>query len=191
MVGVGTAKADNPGLNTRYSEDRIKVVGLERQPRPFVLDPSGRWGVEDTPKLFALAEDGAGRAPGWVVGAGVGSAVMRGKVRDGKGVVVDVGEYGGKVEGVDWDVVLRGLKRAGIGSVMIEGGGAVIEDLLRKRNHKFISSVIVTIAPTYLGAGGVHVAPRRSKEMENEVRLKDIKWIPLSQDVVMAGFIND
>lgn len=188
-MGIGTAKADNPGLNTRYSEDGQRPVGFERQPRPFVLDPSGRWSLDDTPKLFSLAETGQGKPPSWIVGGDDVDKRVGDRVRASGGGVLDAGEYNGREDGVDWDTILRNMKSNCAGSVMIEGGGAVIKDLLRKRNQKYISSVIVTVAPTYLGAGGVDVSPRRSVDAENEVNLKDVRWIPLGQDVVMAGVI--
>ena len=190
LVGVGTAKADNPGLNSRYSEDGRNPVGLERQPLPFILDPSGRWNVEDTLKLFSLAQSGQGKPPSWIVSDGKIHGGALSKVQEAKGYVLGAGVYQGLEKGVDWDTVLRRLKNIGVESVMIEGGGRVIKDLLMGRNQKFISSVIVTIAPTYLGAGGVDVAPQRSIETQNEVKLRDVKWLPLGQDVVMAGFIK-
>jgi 2,5-diamino-6-(ribosylamino)-4(3H)-pyrimidinone 5'-phosphate reductase len=197
LVGYGTAKADNPGLNTRYSEDGVNIVGYQRQPRPFILDPSARWGLDDTPKLFSLAESRQGKPPSWIVvfetetetESGRNGEIIN-KLKAAHGLVFNAGAYQGREEGVDWDCILRGMAKKGVKSVMIEGGGVVIKDLLRKRNQKYISSVIVTIAPTYLGAGGVDVAPRRSVETENEVTLGDIKWVPLGQDVVMAGFIK-
>ena len=127
MVGIGTAKADNPGLSTRYSGDGENVVGLERQPRPFVLDPRGRWRVEDTPKLFGLAENGEGRAPWWITergGQGLDVRLFE-KIHGVGGGVIDVGEYWGKDVGVDWGTILSRMAENGITSVMIEGGGAV------------------------------------------------------------------
>lgn len=127
MVGIGTAKADNPGLNTRYSEDGNEIVGMDSQPRPFVLDPGGRWRVEDTPKLFSLAETGEGRAPWWVVGHG-GEGLDEGLVERIEGFgggVCDAGQYGNREDGVDWDTILRNMSKTGIRSVMIEGGGTV------------------------------------------------------------------
>jgi 2,5-diamino-6-(ribosylamino)-4(3H)-pyrimidinone 5'-phosphate reductase len=124
LVGIGTAKADNPGLNTRYSEDGKEIVGMERQPRPLVLDPSGRWNVYDTPKLFALAEKGEGKAPWWVVCSG-GDGEMADKVEKSGGLRLDGGVYKGRHEGVDWDVIMREMTKNGITSVMIEGGGSV------------------------------------------------------------------
>lgn len=51
--------------------------------------------------------------------------------------------------------------------------------------------MIVTVAPTFLGAGGVDIAPTRSVEDKNEVRLESVTWMPLGQDVVMAGVIKN
>lgn len=129
MVGIGTAKADNPGLCTRYSEDEKKVVGLERQPRPFVLDPRGRWRVEDTPKLFGLVGSGEGRAPWWITELGGKDPNLdlgvRTRIEELGGGIIDTGKYNSRGEGVDWETVLRGMAQNGIKSVMIEGGGAV------------------------------------------------------------------
>ena len=124
LVGIGTAKADNPGLNTRYSVDGKEIVGMERQPRPLILDPSGRWNVDDTPKLFALAEKGEGKVPWWIVCGDVDSRMVS-KVKEAGGQRLDGGEYTGRAEGVDWDVVLREMAKSGVTSVMIEGGGSV------------------------------------------------------------------
>ena len=66
----------------------------------------------------------------------------------------------------------------------------VIKDLLRKKNQIFVSCVIVTVAPTYLGAGGVDISPKRTIQAGNEVNLRDVKWMPMGQDVVMAGVIR-
>ena len=124
LVGIGTAKADNPGLNTRYSEDGKEIVGMERQPRPLILDPSGRWNIHDTPKLFALAEKREGKAPWWIV-CSRGDVEMADKVEKTEGLWLDGGVYKGRDEGVDWDVILRESAKNGITSVMIEGGGSV------------------------------------------------------------------
>jgi 2,5-diamino-6-(ribosylamino)-4(3H)-pyrimidinone 5'-phosphate reductase len=89
--------------------------------------------------------------------------------------------------GVDWGVVLDVLASRGVKSIMVEGGAKVIMDLLREDNQRFINSVIITIAPVWLGAGGVVVAPPKKNLAEEVGRLKDVKWIPMGEDVVMAG----
>ncbi|KAL4875274.1 dihydrofolate reductase-like domain-containing protein, partial [Aspergillus karnatakaensis] len=66
LIGVGTAVADNPGLNCR-----IGGVGgyggeeLQGQPRPIVLDPNCRWEFDEGAKILELVRAGKGRAP-WV-----------------------------------------------------------------------------------------------------------------------------
>jgi 2,5-diamino-6-(ribosylamino)-4(3H)-pyrimidinone 5'-phosphate reductase len=73
---------------------------------------------------------------------------------------------------------------------MIEGGGAVINDLLAPGNFELVDSVIVTIAPVWLGRGGVQVCPEARREGERKVavgKLAGVKWVPLGEDVVLCG----
>jgi 2,5-diamino-6-(ribosylamino)-4(3H)-pyrimidinone 5'-phosphate reductase len=109
------------------------------------------------------------------------------KVQGVGGNFIRAGNYGKSEDGVEWEKILKAMWDNGIRSVMIEGGATVINDLLRARNQHLVTSVIVTIAPTYLGSGGVVVAPLRSAQDENEARLNEVIWIPFGQDVVMAG----
>ncbi len=188
LIGVGTAEVDDPGLNCRYSIEG----GLGRQPRPVVLDPRGRWSKVGEGRLWELCGRGEGRAPWWVVSEDVvgkdDGRVER--IRESGGDVVFAGNYNGSAAGVDWEAVLRGLWSTGVRSVMVEGGATVINDLLRGRNQRFVSSVVVTIAPTYLGRGGVVVMPKRTVEDRNEARLGKVRWIQCEEDVVMAGFLE-
>ncbi|KAJ8108835.1 hypothetical protein ONZ43_g6305 [Nemania bipapillata] len=73
---------------------------------------------------------------------------------------------------------------------MIEGGGAVINSLLGE-NADLVDSVIVTIAPVWLGEGGVVVSPPRTTRGADRpvARLSDTKWVPLGEDVVLCGRI--
>jgi len=47
-------------------------------------------------------------------------------------------------------------------------------------------SVVVTVAPVYLGRGGVNVSPE-GKDGEAAVRFRDAEWTVLGRDVVMAA----
>lgn len=193
LIGAGTANADDPGLNSRYSENGQEIVGLPYQPRPFILDPGRSWKEERCKKLFELARQGLGRAPWWItsedpVQSEADQARIR-KLEEVGGGSIQAGMYSGSSNGVDWEAILRALWSTGVRSVMIEGGAAVINDLLREKNQRFISSIVVTIAPTYLGSGGVVVAPQRSAEGKNEAFLHSTTWIPMGQDIVMAAFL--
>ncbi|RDW70101.1 hypothetical protein BP5796_08498 [Coleophoma crateriformis] len=184
LVGRGTAEADNPGLNSRFSNDGQYAVGLDRQPRPFVLDPRKKLDPSRTPKLLENAAAGIGRAPWWIISDSedVDQTIWTNVVR--------AGPYVGSESGIDWEILLNNLAATGVRSIMIEGGATVINDLLKAKNQKWVSSVIVTIAPTYLGDGGVVVSPPRSNATQNEARLTQVRWFPLGQDVVMAGKIH-
>jgi 2,5-diamino-6-(ribosylamino)-4(3H)-pyrimidinone 5'-phosphate reductase len=195
LVGVGTANADDPGLNSRYSHDGRTMVNFGRQPRPFILDPGKSWKVDTCDKVFDLAKKGLGRAPWWITSENVYVNEETGKdqaclnkIWGVGGNHMTAGIYEGKRNGVDWEEILQALWRTGIRSVMIEGGATVINDLLREKNQHFISSVIVTIAPIYLGSGGVVVAPPRTYPQKTEVVLprQNVSWLPFGKDIVMA-----
>lgn len=191
LVGAGTANADNPGLNSRYADEK-GLVGLERQPRPVVLDAHGLWRPRGDGKVFELARKGEGKAPWWITGG----SYLVGNQPPGYDETVRLvrEESGGQVLQAggdkDWREILELLAAQGIRSVMIEGGGSIINNLLEARNQQYVNSVIVTIAPTYLGAGGVSISPNRTND-GNEVRVTEVKWIAMGQDIVMAGRLEN
>ncbi|KAJ5159895.1 uncharacterized protein N7482_006899 [Penicillium canariense] len=197
LVGVGTALADDPGLNCR-----IAGVGgyggenLDFQPRPIVIDPTARWNFSDNSKLFQLCREGRGRAP-WVV------TTMPEPPAEKDALLK---EYGGQFislkmttsesgrHQIDWNELLVTLRLKGLRSVMIEGGGHVINSLLEPSYMSLIDRVVVTIAPTWLGQGGVVVSPARRFDEEGNpmsaARLKNVKWYPFGEDVVLCGQVN-
>ncbi|KAL2158990.1 hypothetical protein VTH06DRAFT_3021 [Thermothelomyces fergusii] len=211
LVGVGTAVADDPGLNSRLrgaaagdgegeaegggdgGERVVVAVRAGRQPRPVVLDPRGRWPVGAESKMVRLAAEGWGLGPWVFVGEGVvvdeGRRAVLERVGGGY-VAVPLGRAGR----FEWEDVLAVLGRKGIGSVMVEGGGEVINSLLARDGSALVDSVIVTIAPTWLGRGGVVVSPPRAEEgpagePPGQLRLTDVKWCPMGEDVVLCGRI--
>ncbi|KAF1911079.1 5-amino-6-uracil reductase-like protein [Ampelomyces quisqualis] len=190
LIGVGTAIADDPSLNCRIEgAGGYGGEGLFGQPRPIVVDPRGRWDVSGESKVVKLAEEGRGR--------GVWILVRKGMVDGGKrdvlervgGRVLEVGEEGNEGR-VSWEKILGVLGKEGIRSIMIEGGGAVINELLSPKSMDLVDSVIVTIAPVWLGTGGVQVCPDARVDDGRRVpvsKLKDVQWIPLGEDVVLCG----
>jgi 2,5-diamino-6-(ribosylamino)-4(3H)-pyrimidinone 5'-phosphate reductase len=198
LIGKGTANADNPGLNTKYSDDGQFPVGLDRQPRPIILDPSKQWREDLCEKLFNLARQRLGRPP-WVVNSyhstDGGFQTPRQehvdedrvfRLREVGGETIKAGDHFPREDGVDWQWILSALGATGIRSIMIEGGATVINDLLRLRNQQWIDSLIVTIAPTYLGEGGVHVLPLRNQMDHKALELSNVKWLHYGNDIVMA-----
>lgn len=193
LIGVGTALADDPGLNCRIAGvGGYGTEGLDGQPRPIVIDPTCRWDFSEDSKLFQLCRQGRGRAP-WVV------TTLQELPAEKKALLE---KYGGRFisleiktlnghHRIDWEDLLSTLSKNGLRSVMIEGGGQVINSLLAPTSMSLVDSVIVTIAPTWLGQGGVVVSPARRFDGEGNAmsaaRLRNVKWYPFGEDVVLCG----
>jgi 2,5-diamino-6-(ribosylamino)-4(3H)-pyrimidinone 5'-phosphate reductase len=193
LIGVGTAIADNPSLNCR-----IEGVGgyggndLERQPRPIIIDPSARWDFTPEHKIFQLVREGKGKAPFIITGLAAPpeeKMAILNKV-GGKFITVDRIATGNERK-LEWRDILKALSGEDLRSVMIEGGGGVINSLLQPECFALVSSVIVTIAPTWLGVGGTVVSPPRRFDEEGNpmaaVRLDHVEWHPFGEDVVLCG----
>ncbi|TLD24237.1 hypothetical protein PspLS_06811 [Pyricularia sp. CBS 133598] len=190
LVGAGTAVADDPGLNCRIRD-------AESQPRPIVVDPRCRWSFDERSKVLQLASEGRGLAP-YVITTPEAAAAVDGRKRalleahGGKYISL---KYGGGDGVLDWNDILAALQNEGLNSVMVEGGGHVINTLLGHNDKKnLVDSVIVTIAPTWLGQGGVVVSPAREVDESGNpkaaLRLANISWHPLGNDVVLCGQIG-
>lgn len=195
LIGVGTATADDPALNCRLEGvGGYGGVGWEGQPRPVIIDPGARWILTPRSKVLMTVEDGKGKGPWVIIAPGFAMDPVRLEM---------LKHYGGKYLGLTdfdkrwrlrWEAILKALAAEGIKSVMIEGGGMVINDLLQPEHAHFISSVIITKAPRYLGRGGVMVNPTMrhgdSGRPQPAVEFKDVRWHPLGEDVTMCGRIK-
>ncbi|KAG5949561.1 hypothetical protein E4U60_003707 [Claviceps pazoutovae] len=192
LIGVSTLLADNPGLNCR-------LEGTTSQPRPIILDPHLRWTPEPSDQVLTLCRAGAGLAPFVLTGVRVDDIPPQ-QVRllhdhGGKYVHVPAASPTGSGSGARprfaWGDVLSALLAEGLLSVMVEGGAHVINSLLEPAHHALVDAVIVTIAPTWLGRGGVVVSPNRVHDAEGQpcaaARLSGVSWLPLGEDVVMCG----
>ena len=192
LIGVGTAAADDPTLNCRLEGvGGYGGLGWEGQPRPVIVDPGARWLITPESRVLQAVQNGKGRGPWVIMAPGFAMDPMRLEL---------LKYYGGKYLGLTdfdkkwrlrWEAILKALAAEGIKSVMIEGGGMVINDLLQPENANFINSVVVTIAPTYFGRGSVGVGPERRHDQTGRpqaaVRFQDVTWQPMGQDVVMCG----
>lgn len=193
LIGAGTAVADNPSLNCRiegvggYGGD-----GLAGQPRPIVVDPKGRWKFSEESKVLKLAAEGKGKAP-FIITCVAPSDSRKTALEHvgGKFLILEPTAFTQSETSSSWHMILYALKQQGIQSVMIEGGGFVINDLLGPGPaYSLVDSVIVTIAPTWLGRGGVQVCPDGGTDRLPVTRLKNVKWVPLGEDVVLCGRPN-
>lgn len=195
LIGAGTAIVDDPALNCR-----LEGVGYLNQPRPVVLDPRGSWSVSAESRVVLKAWEGSGKGV-WVLydeeRIDEYPAEMKEAVREGKGRLIPVPLVWMK-ETQSREVLLEDLMivlaEEGIRSVMVEGGAKVINDLLRPECQHFVNSVVITIAPVFLGKGSVTVSPEQEvddcetgKIIQPMTSLKDVTWRDLERDVVMCG----
>lgn len=184
LVGANTAIVDDPGLNCRH----VALDGqAANQPIPIILDPSARWDAPYESKVLKLAREVRGSGPLWIVES-CGDDDAHRRVLEAGGDVIFLGPGLRTSDGgVDWRLVLESLAARGIRSVMVEGGAKVIMDLLREGNQGVVSSVIVTVAPVWLGEGGVVVSPARREGGREVGSLVGVRWVPMGEDVVMTG----
>ena len=180
LVGSATFAADDPSLNCRYPD-----TTLEMQPRPILLLSDDRLRQRlPISKVQTLANEGKGLHP-WIVGRDI-ALESDSATWNGNSVTIGSNESGR----IQWSALFSALQGKGIGSVMVEGGANVINSLLAE--PEVVDSVIVTIAPTFLGRGGVQVAPEAKGETADGQRsavasMRDVKWQQFGQDVVCCG----
>ena len=158
----------------------------------MVVDPKARWRVdEEGCQFLKLCKEGKGKAP-WIV-TGLREEELRQGDREtlerygGRYLCLPAGEDGR----LDWRVMMQMLKKEGLDSVLIDGGGKVINDWLGVECQKMLDTVVVTVAPTWLGRGGVVVCPERRVDAEGNAqvaaRVGEVRWVGMGEDVVMLG----
>ena len=197
LIGVRTAIADNPALNCRLEgAGGYGGKGWANQPRPIIVDPHARLVIHPDMKMLQMVKLGKAKAP-WIIIASKTPphpvAVRTLKAHGGEYIKVHYGYHPGEPAGFDWASIFAILHNEDIKSVMVEGGGCVLSELLRDQHARLIDSVVVTIAPTFLGKGGVQVCPDPRYDTQGQpiaTRLKEVKWQPMGQeDVIMCGKI--
>jgi 2,5-diamino-6-(ribosylamino)-4(3H)-pyrimidinone 5'-phosphate reductase len=198
LIGVGTAVADDPTLNCEIEGvGGYGGEGLDGQPRPIIIDPRARWDFTENHQLFKLAKEGKGRAPFIITGPVTPPAAQKAIMDSCAGKFISLElkvTVGGSLKWLDWKDILDALSAEGLKSVMIEGGADVINSLLVPRYFSVISSVIVTIAPTWLGQGGVVVSPGRRLDDDGKptaaARLDQVAWKQFGEDIVLCGKVK-
>jgi 2,5-diamino-6-(ribosylamino)-4(3H)-pyrimidinone 5'-phosphate reductase len=201
LVGVHTVMSDDPALNCRLEgAGGYGGIGLICQPRPIIIDPHARLLIRPDMAMLRMVALSRGRAPWIIVGQNAmlhPVAVSTLKAHGGEYLMVHddgVNAYG-KPAGLNWEGIFAILFKEGIKSVMVEGGGIVLSELLKSRYASLIDSVIVTLAPTFLGKGGVQVSPDTQFDSQSgrpiASRLTQVRWQPMgAEDVIMCGKIR-
>lgn len=193
LIGVRTAIADDPSLNCRLSgAGGFGGPGIKWQPRPIIIDPTGRLVIRPEMNILRVAAMGRAKAP-WII--------VRPDAKLHTGAVATLKAHGGEYLMINefdpygrfgWEGIFQVLYREGIKSIMIEGGGLVLSELLSRRHLSSVDSVIMTIVPTFLGRMGVQVTQETEYDHSRAIlqnRLADVTWQPMGStgDIVMCG----
>lgn len=170
LVGVGTVLADDPRLTVRVVEGR--------SPLRIVLDSSLR-----LPLGANVLNDG--QAPTVVATTDQAPAARVEAVRrQGVSVVEVPGDGDGRV---DFAALLVELHGRGIGSVLVEGGAAVITSLLRAR---MVDRVVVRIAPRLAGGGIAAVGDLDILRLDDALSFERTSFQQIGSDIVFDGTIR-
>jgi diaminohydroxyphosphoribosylaminopyrimidine deaminase/5-amino-6-(5-phosphoribosylamino)uracil reductase len=171
MVGVGTVRRDDPRLTVRLAPGE--------SPLRVVVDSSLR-----TPMDAAVLAQGA--AGGTVLAVNRRASEDRCREAESLGATVLrlPSEPGG---GVDLGALLLGLHGIGVGSVMVEGGAALITALLRGR---LVDRLAVCIAPKILGAGIEAVGDLGIRDLAGAVGLADPAFTPRGGDLLLTARVE-
>jgi 3,4-dihydroxy 2-butanone 4-phosphate synthase/GTP cyclohydrolase II len=167
LVGVGTVVTDDPQLTVRM------VPGAS--PIRVVLDSTLR--IPDRSRV--LADDAA-----TTIVTTDSSPVERQDELRSRGVAVLVVPTG--PSGVDAAAALEALRRAGIRSLLVEGGARVITSFL---SQGLADRLIVGIAPRVLGSGTDAVSDLGVTEVSKSLRIERRAVHLAGDDVLIAGDI--
>lgn len=161
----------------------VRLVTHTRQPRPVVLDVVLRTPVNSRimqnyaaghgarPLLITAFPQHATDIAGW--------QQRRALLEVGGAETVVANTYdSGRLR---WSSILEKLQAAGLHSVMVEGGGSVIDELLcTHAQSPLLDVVIVTVAPTNVGEQGYGY----KQDLWNTPNLRHIDSLTLSPDTV-------
>jgi riboflavin biosynthesis pyrimidine reductase len=89
--------------------------------------------------------------------------------------------------GLDLEQTLRSLRARGVRTLLVEGGARVITSFLRSGS---VDRLIVSLAPTIIGAGTAAVGDLGVTRMMQAVRLPDASVHRVGPDLVVAGSLH-
>ena len=165
LVGIGTVLADNPQLS-------VRLDGAQKQPARIVLDGNAR-----TPLDAKLWDD----APNIII-------VCR-SVAPARNIE-NLENRGAKVWklGDDWPALMQQLWRAGIYSVLIEGGARVASSALAAG---VIDKVALFIAPVLMGDGQRLLPGLHLTSMNDAPRLERVQISQFGVDTLVEGYLRE
>ena len=171
MVGAGTACKDDPRLTVRLvpGEDPLRVVVDSALRTPLTAAVLANRAAKGT--VLAVT----GRAP----------ADRCDEARSLGATVLSLPED--TESRVDLSALLAELRAWDVGSVMVEGGAALITSFLCDR---LVDRLVVCIAPKILGSGIEAVGDLGICELDDSLILTDASFGPYGRDIILDSRIE-
>lgn len=172
MVGAGTVAADDPLLTTRLGNrrgrDPVRIVVDTHLRIPRNARVLRHSSASET--LMAVGEEIPEQRLEAVQGRGV--SVLRCPVKNGR---------------VDLKALMGILGQRGIASVLVEGGAILMASMIQER---LIDKFCIFQAPKILGGddGIPMVSGPGPLEMDGCIRLKDVRFKRLGEDILVEGY---
>lgn len=135
LVGIGTLLADDPSLTVRLVEGQ--------SPQPIIVDTHLRTPLQA--KIWSHP-----KLP-WIATLDTESLAAQALIKQGATLISVPRDQNGQL---DMTALLAHLGRAGIHSLMVEGGAAIIASMI---NLQLANYAVVTIAPRLVSGNGINV----------------------------------
>ncbi len=165
LVGIDTVLADDPRLTVRHLDGR--------QPRRIVLDSRAR-----TPLDARVLN---GEAPATVC---VTDAVSADRIEELEGTGAEVLVLPGGDGSIPIAPLKSALGKAGIVTLMVEGGSRVAASFLRERA---VDRIACFVAPRILGAGIPSIDGLALDDLSKAIDLRDTRVEQLDGDFLITG----
>ena len=166
LIGIGTVLADNPQLTVRAVEGQ--------HPRPVVVDSRLRFPIDA--RLLAHPSHRV------LIATTSLASPERARRLEQLGAEIVIVERN-KHDRVDLDALMACLAARGMASLMVEGGGRVLTQLIARR---LIDLMVVTVAPTLVG-GVPAFATHQNLAQGDQVRLAAPRYVQVGDDLVVWG----
>lgn len=167
LVGAETIRRDDPRLSARG-------VGRVKQPRPVVVTASGK---------LALDKRIWKRRPQPIVVCRSGNFCSGLKKRG-----IDVISLKASGSRIDWQLVLNELGRMGITSILVEGGGKVHSQLIKRQLAQYM---VASMSTKLIGGAGKDWLPGWNVgKVSDSPQIKPDQVLVLDGDVVIEGKIE-
>ncbi|MBE0651298.1 MAG: bifunctional diaminohydroxyphosphoribosylaminopyrimidine deaminase/5-amino-6-(5-phosphoribosylamino)uracil reductase RibD [Bacteroidales bacterium] len=174
MVGINTVLKDNPLLNVRDVQGKIK------NPVRIVVDSRARIPLEskllNTPETAETIVAVTNQAPKSKI-----------KAIEKKGAIVHIcPETGGRV---DLLFLMKEIAAGDIDSILLEGGGTLNFEALKQG---VVDKIVAFVAPKILGGteAFTSVEGKGFAALQEAVQIENLKACPSGEDIMLTGYIK-